>query len=842
MTKLSARLAALIPGAVALCLLPVMASAYLDLSAASVQKLDNGLTVIVLEEHSFPVVSVQMLYKSGARNEATGATGLAHFLEHMAFRESDNFPDTELVSSIYAVGGEWHGYTWLDQTTYFATAPAANLELLLRIEADRMARLKIPAADVDSERGAVLTEMHSYENDPNAVLQDNVMYVSFLAHAYRNNTIGWESDIANISHAQLVEFYRQHYRPGNAVLAIVGDVRTQDVMQRVTQHFAGLQDGVPAARPHTAEPEQNGERRIHLEGPVDRKYFKIVYRAPSAVNGDYAAFLLTQELLAAGSGVSFLQNDWGTPALPGSALAGISDDLTTWFPPSAQNYVFIISGSIPAGGDEKAIETGIEAGIQKLREQFRPGHDDNVTRLDAARARVLRELTFDVQTTEDAAHQLAFFAGLDALDVLIGLPQALQQVGPGDIHRVLDRYLGSEKRTVGWYVPGEKTDPASPQIEPQTGPQTGPGATLPDNSSQDFKDSTPASQRTASVASLQHLSNGTPVILQPSALSATAMLKVLVPAADFSLPAGVSQVEPAKGLFALDFDILPDEVDQAITGARQLVDSATPMAASAGSDAAGPEAMLQQAFNDLLGFRYTPTTTVAPVLLVMSGDIDPADVSARLETSFGTRPAGQWLTPPALGALTPVEVEKSTSFPVAQEQLGYLVLVPGPRQRTAIAWQMALYILSHGYEGRLGKEAISRRGLVYYIDSAYHTDGINDWITLSIGVDPDKLPAMKKLLREELDGLLTQPPSAEEIAEARAHLLGRYVSAAQSNRELADTLADQWILYGNLLDYESLEQQLAAVSREQIIELLPAFTQGAVVSVRNPRGTEEAVR
>ncbi len=526
-----------------MCLLPALASAYLDLSAATLHKLDNGLTVIVLEEHSFPVVSVQMLYKSGARNETTGATGLAHFFEHMAFRESENFPDTELVSSIYAVGGEWHGYTWLDQTTYFATTPAVNLELLLRIEADRMARLKVPADDVDSERGAVLTEMHSYENDPTTVLHDNVNYVAFLAHPYRNNTIGWESDIANISHAQLLDFYMQHYRPANAVLAVVGDVNTDEVMLKVKEYFSGLKGGAVVTAPHTEEPVQNGERRIRLEGPVDRKYFKIVYHAPSVVNRDYAAFLLTQELLAAGSGVSFLQNDWGTPARPGSALAGITDDLATWFPPSAQTYVFSIAGSIPAEADEKAVENAIETAIADLGMQFNTRNEDNVTRLDIARQRVLRELTFDVQTTEDAAHQLAFFAGLDALDVLTGLPETLQQVGTQDIQRIIERWLGSEKRTIGWYVPGEKAELADlPAASPET---------IQANTPEPGRVVKQASRSTVSAASLQHLSNGIPVIMQPSGLSATAMLKVVVPAAGYSLPSGVQPGRTGIGsLFA----------------------------------------------------------------------------------------------------------------------------------------------------------------------------------------------------------------------------------------------------------------------------------------------------
>src|SRR5215210_2530373 len=99
------------------------ARAELDLKRADVSHLANGLTVIVLEDHSFPVVSVQMLYKSGSRDEIAGKTGLAHFLEHLAFRASANFPNAGATEAIYDAGGEWHGYTWLDQTTYYSTMP-----------------------------------------------------------------------------------------------------------------------------------------------------------------------------------------------------------------------------------------------------------------------------------------------------------------------------------------------------------------------------------------------------------------------------------------------------------------------------------------------------------------------------------------------------------------------------------------------------------------------------------------------------------------------------------------------------------------------------------------------
>jgi len=171
---------------------------------------------------------------------------------------------------------------------------------------------------------------------------------------------------------------------------------------------------------------------------------------------------------------------------------------------------------------------------------------------------------------------------------------------------------------------------------------------------------------------------------------------------------------------------------------------------------------------------------------------------------------------------------------VAQEQLGYLVRAPQPGLREAEAWRLALYVLSHGYEGRLGKAAISDRGLVYYIDSAYGGDRAGGWVSLGIGVDPDKRPAMQELMVSELARLRQQPPTTAEVDEAREHLLGRCLSAAQSNAEIAERLARDWLWYGRPLDCTALAERLAGVSTEDVIGVLPAFTTGTVLTIRGP--------
>jgi predicted Zn-dependent peptidase len=827
-----------------LLVLPGLAAARLDLAAATVERLDNGLTVIVLEEPAFPLVSVQVVYRAGAKHEPLGGSGLAHFLEHMAFRSTENFPDTEVVSSIYAAGGEWHGYTWLDQTTYFATAPKDELDLLLRIEADRMARVRIPEEDVEAERGAVLTEMHGYENDPMTVLQDYVMYLSFLAHPYRNNTIGWESDVAGIQHAELVDFYRRHYHPGNAVLAVVGDVHTADVLKLAERYFAPLEGRAPSARPRTLEPPQRGERRIRLQGPVQRKHFKIAWRAPSVNSPDFAAFLVLQELLAGGSGVSFLQNDWGTPARPDSPLGQVDGDITTWYPPSEDDYVFTVSGSIAADGDEVALEQGVQDAVASLlTDDGSPAPEE----LQRARAAVARALLFDVQTTEDAAHQLASFAGMGALDVLTGLPQAVAQVTSGDLRRVASAWLGREQRTIGWFVPENALDEgdtaAAAEESPAQDAEAVAGEEIPL-----LPVATAASEpEPAATPVIRTLPNGTVAIVQRSPLSPTAHLKLVLSGASAVTGADVESAhnQPAWGVTSLDLELLPSELEPALAELAAQLPEATSALAGDASDTNDPGERLELQFRDILGLSSTPAgpgaaASAGPLLAVVSGDVDPGVALQLLSDTFaGAAP------PPAKPGAAPlkpsdrIEVESALTRPVAQERLGYVVAAPGPTEPAAAAWQMALYLLSHGYEGRLGKEAISKRGLVYYIDSDYGSDGHHGWVTLNIGVDPDKLPAMRDLLRSELERLVAVPPTRAELDEARRHLLGRKLSAAQSNRELADRMAREWLWYGEILRYGDLRQRLERVSLQDLLDVLPAFTAGTIVAVRNTASEAE---
>jgi predicted Zn-dependent peptidase len=168
---------------------------------------------------------------------------------------------------------------------------------------------------------------------------------------------------------------------------------------------------------------------------------------------------------------------------------------------------------------------------------------------------------------------------------------------------------------------------------------------------------------------------------------------------------------------------------------------------------------------------------------------------------------------------------------VAQAQLGYIVPAPPPKTQDADAWRLLLYILSHGYEGRLGKKAISDAGLAYYIDGRYRSDGTNAWVTLSTGVDPENVEPLRALLTEELQRLSSEPPTDAEFGEAREHMIGRLSSEAQSNAELTSRLATDWLWYGKPVTADALQRRLQAVTREDLLSISAAFASGAILLV-----------
>ena len=226
--------------------------------------LDNGLKVLVHEVHTAPLASVWCWYKVGSKDEVTGLTGVSHWVEHMNFKGTTNIPRDQVKGIIEKFGGSWNGYTWIDQTTYMETASTAGLDRMLFIEAERMANCLYDPDDCESERTVIISELQGGENDPDTLLEQEVIAAAYKVHPYRHPTIGWLSDLQTMTRDDLYQYYRRNYIPNNATVVVVGDVETDDVLRRVETQFGGIPSGPAPRRVRVVEPEQLGERRVEV--------------------------------------------------------------------------------------------------------------------------------------------------------------------------------------------------------------------------------------------------------------------------------------------------------------------------------------------------------------------------------------------------------------------------------------------------------------------------------------------------------------------------------------------------------------------------------------------------
>jgi zinc protease len=234
-----------------------------------ISKLDNGLTVILSEDHSTPIVHLSLAYHVGSKNERPGRTGFAHLFEHMMFKGSKNVEPEAHTSFISSVGGQTNAYTTEDETVFWETVPAQYMPLALWLEADRMATLRISESNFANEREVVKEERRMrVDNQPYGRLNEIIYDHAFKVHPYKHQTIGSMTDLEAASIADVRDFYATYYVPENATLTLVGDFETPQAKALVQQYFGRVPKAAkPVPRDIPKEPPQTKERRITLEQP-----------------------------------------------------------------------------------------------------------------------------------------------------------------------------------------------------------------------------------------------------------------------------------------------------------------------------------------------------------------------------------------------------------------------------------------------------------------------------------------------------------------------------------------------------------------------------------------------
>ena len=232
-----------------------------------ISTLENGLKVVLSEDHSTPIVHVELWYAVGSKNELPGRTGFAHLFEHLMFKGSKNVQSDQHLAFISRVGGDGNAYTTEDATVFWQTVPVQYLPLVLWLEADRMATLKIDQRALESEREVVKEERRwRYENEPFGLLSEIVFDHAFTTHPYKHTTIGAMVDLEAAEINDVKEFYDKYYVPENATLVIVGDIDVSNTYQMIEHYFGRVpKASQPVSRDIPREPLQRAERRITVQ-------------------------------------------------------------------------------------------------------------------------------------------------------------------------------------------------------------------------------------------------------------------------------------------------------------------------------------------------------------------------------------------------------------------------------------------------------------------------------------------------------------------------------------------------------------------------------------------------
>jgi zinc protease len=404
--------------------------------------LDNGLRVLLIEDARSPIVSFQVWYRVGSRNEHRGATGIAHFLEHLMFKGTPSHGPKQFARLVEQNGGQDNAFTSQDVTSYYVDIAADKLDLVIDLEADRMQNLLLDPKEINSERQVVIEERRTRtEDDPSGFLGEEVSSIAFKAHPYGVPIIGWMDDIKRITPDEIRAFYKTYYVPNNAIIAAVGAFRADDALEKIKRRFGRIPRGKVPPPMLAVEPLQNGERRVIVKKQAELPIVYMAWHVPNHRSDDSVPLEVLSTILAGGRASRLYRDLVYQRQL---ALEAGGDNSYFSIDP---NLFWFWATPMPGQTPEK-LETELSAHMERLKTE--PVTDEELTR-----AKNQIEAAFVYQ--EDSIHQraslLARFELIGGYAMKDSFLAKVRAVTATDLTRVARAWFDPDKKSVGVLLP-----------------------------------------------------------------------------------------------------------------------------------------------------------------------------------------------------------------------------------------------------------------------------------------------------------------------------------------------------------------------------------------------------
>ena len=418
-------------------------------------RLDNGLRVLVFPDNSKDTITVNMTYLVGSRQEGSGERGMAHLLEHMAFKGSTNH--TNIPAELTSHGARPNGSTDFDRTNYFETFQATdeNLKWALDLESDRMVNSFIKKADLDSEMTVVRNEFEMGENSPFRVLYERTLAAAYVWHPYGRAVIGNKADIENVPIDKLKAFYQKYYQPDDAVLTVAGKVDEPKLLPMIASYFGKIPKPTRSLEiTYTKEPTQDGERDVTVRRVGDTYALMTAYHVPAGSDKDFAAIEVINSILA----------DDPSGRLYKALVDNKKAARVMGFPIQTKEPGVVIFGATLSKGDsmDDARKITIET-VQGLAKE--PPSKEEV---DRAKVRLLKDIDLELRNSERIGLEMSEWSAQGDWRLLYVDRDRIKQVTPEDVKRVAATYFKNSNLTVGEFIPDAKPDraeiPALPDV------------------------------------------------------------------------------------------------------------------------------------------------------------------------------------------------------------------------------------------------------------------------------------------------------------------------------------------------------------------------------------------